>query len=101
MLALFVLLLAGCQNTPQKRAHNLLDWQSAEFVPAAAAAPRVEVSPPAAIPSHSDAITNQSPEISVPFARWRKTAGLCPPACLAAAPLPPYALNPAHGILLL
>src|SRR5439155_4037214 len=100
MLALFVLLLAGCQNTPQKRAHNLPDWQSAEFVPAAAAAPRVEVSPPAAIPSHSDAIMNQSPESWVPFARWCKTAGLCAPACLAATPLPTYALNTANGNLL-
>ena len=99
-LALFVLLLAGCKNTPQSRADHLPDWQSDEFVPASAAAPRVTVSPPATTFLPSDVVANQSAETWVPFVRWCKTSGLCEPACLATAPLPTYALNTANGNLL-
>jgi len=99
-LAVFVLLLAGCENTPQNRARNLPDWQSAEFVSAPAAVPRLAVSEPAATLLPSDAATNQSAEAWVPFNRWCKTAGLCVPTCVAATPLPTYALATAKGNLL-
>ena len=99
-LALVVLLLAGCKHTPENRAHQLPDWQSVEFVPAPAAVPRLPVSAPAAIILPAEAVTNQSADTWVPFNRWCKTAGLCPPVCLAAAPLPTYALATAKGNLL-
>jgi len=99
-LALFVLLLAGCQSTPKNRAHHLPDWQSAEVIPTPAAVPQLTVSAPAATLLFSETVTNQSAETWVPFNRWCKTAGFCPPACLAFTPLPTYALTTAPGNLL-
>src|SRR5207245_557189 len=58
------------------------------------------VSEPAAIRFSSDALTDPSAETWVPFNRWCKTAGFCAPACLAATPLPTYALATANGNLL-
>ena len=98
-LALIALLFIGCESTRQNRAHNLPDWQSADYVPQAPAPPQAASPSRAKIEIPAEVVTNSIAETWVPIARWCKTAGLCAPSCLAAAPQPTFLLNTSSGNL--
>ena len=104
LAALLVLLVAGCATRSRRYEARATDWEAEDAATARAivpSAPVFEPAPPPPVAPPKIARTPEPTETWVALNRWSKGQGLAPPALLAMAPLPTFALKMAGGSLIL
>jgi N-acetylmuramoyl-L-alanine amidase len=116
VLCLATVLLAGCGSAPRRNSAHVPDWginegispatqsekATPQAVPATSPAPTQPGKPPLATTTGEGPARPTVPtETWVALQRWTKANKLPPPAQLAAAPLPTFALRSANGTLVL
>jgi len=101
-LCVVALLLAGCSTSQRRQASRAADWEAEDAASARLAPPPASPTPPAHLPVPPKTV--HPPEFTetwVPLGRWCRSRSLPPPALLAMAPLPMFALKTAGGSLIL